>query len=142
MAYAMQESNPAVSVLKMEHIVFDEISFLRMGFQQENNELEMSFSVTVSEGESKKYRVTLQATATKQNEFVAKVKVSGFVSVDEASPYGETLLKKNAVAILMPYVRSELTLITAQPETDPVVLPAFNINGLVDNMKKNQDETD
>ncbi len=36
-------------------------------------------------------------------------------------------------AILMPYLRSELTLLTAQPDTDSVVLPPFNINKMFKN---------
>ena len=43
------------------------------------------------------------------------------------------LINKNAVAILMPYLRSELTLLTAQPDTDSVVLPPFNINKMFEN---------
>ena len=44
----------------------------------------------------------------------------------------ENLIKKNTVAILMPYLRSELTLLTAQPETDSVVLPPFNVTKMID----------
>lgn len=35
-------------------------------------------------------------------------------------------------AILMPYLRSEVSLLTAQPETDCVVLPVFNINKMLE----------
>ena len=38
----------------------------------------------------------------------------------------------DAVAILMPYLRSELTLLTAQPEMESVVLPPFNINKMLE----------
>jgi hypothetical protein len=31
----------------------------------------------------------------------------------------------------MPYMRSQVSLLTAQPEMDCVVLPAFNINSIV-----------
>lgn len=41
-------------------------------------------------------------------------------------------MSKNAVAILMPYLRSELTLLTAQPDTESVVLPPFNINKMME----------
>ena len=44
----------------------------------------------------------------------------------------QDLINKNAVAILMPYLRSELTLLTAQPDTDSVVLPPFNINKMLE----------
>ena len=42
------------------------------------------------------------------------------------------LISKNSVAILMPYLRSEISLLTAQPETETVVLPVFNINRMMD----------
>lgn len=40
---------------------------------------------------------------------------------------------KNSVSILMLYLRSEVSLITAQPETECVVLPPFNINEMLKN---------
>ena len=32
---------------------------------------------------------------------------------------------------MMPYVRSEISLITAQPGVETVVLPPFNINNMI-----------
>ncbi len=43
-----------------------------------------------------------------------------------------TLVTKNAIAILMPYLRSEVSLLTAQPGIECVVLPAFNINKILE----------
>lgn len=42
-----------------------------------------------------------------------------------------TLINENAVAIIMPYIRSQVSLITVQPEVDCVVLPPFNIVGMM-----------
>lgn len=42
------------------------------------------------------------------------------------------MITKNTVAILMPYLRSELTLLTAQPEMESVVFPPFNINKMLE----------
>lgn len=39
----------------------------------------------------------------------------------------------DTVAILMPYVRSQVSLITAQPEVECVVLPPFNIVEMLKN---------
>lgn len=33
---------------------------------------------------------------------------------------------------MMPYLRNQLSILTAQPETDAVVLPIFNINNMLD----------
>ena len=39
----------------------------------------------------------------------------------------DAIIQQNAVAIVMPYIRSEISLLTAQPGVDSVVLPSFNI---------------
>ena len=44
----------------------------------------------------------------------------------------KSLIQKNAVAIMMPYVRSQLTLLTSQPGVDPIVMPPLNINAMLD----------
>ena len=43
------------------------------------------------------------------------------------------LFKENGVAILFPYLRSELTLLTTQPGFQPIVLPAVNIAKMFQN---------
>ena len=62
--------------------------------------------------------------------------MSGFFRIDSQEEIDEkifqNLMSKNAVAILMPYLRSELTLLTAQPDTESVVLPPFNINKMME----------
>lgn len=45
----------------------------------------------------------------------------------------EDVIQKNTVAILFPYLRSEVTLITAQPDFIPIVIPPININALLEN---------
>ena len=46
----------------------------------------------------------------------------------------EILVAKNTLAILFPYLRSQVTLLTAQPDVETVVLPPININALIQNM--------
>lgn len=141
MPYSTPPNDPASSLLKMERIVFDNISFIRSGFksEQSNEELSLKINVSVSNGpESESVsRVRLRVSATKKHEYEASVSISGFCTVEGTHELTDNLLKKNAIAILFPYVRAELTLLTAQPETDPIVLPAININGLIDNMAQN-----
>lgn len=42
------------------------------------------------------------------------------------------LLERNTTAILFPYLRSQVSLVTAQPDLTPIVLPAMNINAFFD----------
>lgn len=39
----------------------------------------------------------------------------------------DSIIQQNAVAIVMPYFRSEVSILTAQPGVESVVLPPFNI---------------
>ena len=119
-------------MLQIPHVVFDEISFKRLGFKK--NELEtapdakLGFQSSVNKIDDGKYAVSLKVQVIKPDEYKVRVQITGFCEVNETNPHKEILLKENAVAILFPYIRAELTLITAQPETDTLVLPAININ--------------
>lgn len=46
------------------------------------------------------------------------------------------LMKKNAVAIMLPFIRSQVALISAQPGLAPIMMPLINVNNLVDNNKE------
>lgn len=129
----MQDGASVLSDLKISPILFDEVSFKRIGFKQEGNDnLKLNVGVSVHKEGEGQYRVSLTLEAEKEEEFIAKVSVTGFCEIDEDYSRKDDVLRKNAVAILFPYARTELTLITAQPETEPIVLPAFNINALAE----------
>jgi len=119
----------------MEHIVFDELSFKRLGFQQDNQELENEISVSVSRTESDSvYGVTLRYTGHKADEYDVGVQLTGYFEFDGEceEKLRNELLQKNAAAILFPYLRAQLTLLTTQPETEPIIMPVFNINAMLE----------
>ena len=122
------------SVLKLKAIVFDKIEFQRKGFKNNNNP---SFTINVQIGRNREddYKVTLTINADKEDEYFLSISLSGFFNIEDDknidSSLKRDLINKNAVAILMPYLRSEVTLLTSQPEMDSIVLPPFNINKLM-----------
>lgn len=124
------------SVLTLQKMVFDRIVFDRKGFKN-TNELKFELQVQIGLDENDTYKVTLVLNATKQDEYDIVISLSGFFQVEGQEKLDDkmvqNLINKNAVAILMPYLRSELTLLTAQPDTDNVVLPPFNINKMFGN---------
>lgn len=124
------------SVLKMERIVFDRIEFNRIGFKNDN-EIELQFTLGVSNGKDINiYKVSLGAKGNKREEYMLEVSITGFFTFQEANDLDDqrkkNLLSRNAVAILMPYLRSQITLLTAQPEVDTVILPVFNVNNMLE----------
>lgn len=130
------------SSLTLQKMVFDKIEFVRKGFKN-TEELKFELQVQIGLGEKDRYKVTLVLNGEKQDEYNIIISLSGFFKVEEQQGELENkkvqdLINKNAVAILMPYLRSELTLLTAQPDTDSVILPPFNINKM---LEKKQEQT-
>ena len=119
------------SVLSLDKLVFDKIEFKRTGMKNEN-EMEIELQVIINRKQDEEvYKVTLDFTGNKEKEYSIEIVLSGYFSFDENERVDEDLKKnlinQNAVAIIMPYLRSQVSLITAQPEGECVVLPPFNI---------------
>lgn len=122
------------SILNLQRLVFERIEFDRKGFKN-TQELKFELQVQIGLNEDDLYKVTLVLNGTKQDEYNVVISISGFFRVEGQveDKIVRELINKNAVAILMPYLRSEITLLTAQPDTDSVVLPPFNINKMFGN---------
>jgi len=120
--------------LKLVRMIFDKISFMRRGFKNDKK-IDLNMNVKIAENDEQKdlFKVTLIVEAIKENEYDIEIQITGFFSVSNSEPdIKNSLLNQNAVAILLPYVRSEISLLTAQPETECVVIPPFNIKKLME----------
>ena len=128
------------SVLKLVHLVFDEISFKRLGFQQEAKELQNEISFSVNAGSPDNfYCATLGYHGHKDDEYDVVVRLTGYFEIvgEVDADIRQSLLETNTASILFPYLRSELTLITSQPETVPIIMQTMNINALLEQAEKN-----
>lgn len=97
------------------------------------NNLEVSFSVRigVNQADPDNKKVTVTILGDKKEEYSFEIQASGFFAYEGDAD--DAIIQQNAVAIVMPYIRSEVSILTAQPGVEPVVLPPFNI---VEMMKK------
>lgn len=123
------------SVLKLQSMVFDEISFTRSGFQNDKR-LELEFGFSFSETEDEDFIARIEVTGKKEEEYTLHVRLSGYFSLPKDADRRDTLMRKNTLAILFPYLRSEVTLLTAQPNVEPVVLPPMNVGNMLDDAMK------
>lgn len=127
--------NNYASALVLQKLVFDEIKFERKGLESKE-ELKFGLQVQIGKSEEQIYKVSLTLSGVKENEYDLKIGISGFFKIENTDDISnetkQELIRKNTVAILMPYLRSELSLLTAQPGMECVVLPAFNINKMLD----------
>ncbi len=123
------------SMLNLNKLVFDFIEFHRKGYKN-TNDLKYKFEVTTGKSDDF-YKVTLVLTGSKEEEYDFKISLTGIFKFDADKELDEeikqTIISKNTVAILMPYMRSQVSLLTAQPEVDCVILQPFNINKIFDN---------
>lgn len=136
----MDTNNNIKSALNLEKMVFEKIEFLRLGFMS-NEELKLKFQTNISnESTDNIFKVTLTVKGNKAKEYLFEVSLSGYFSfsAEEILPKStiNDIVSKNTVAILMPFIRSEISLLTAQPETECVVLPPFNINKMFEQEKQ------
>lgn len=120
------------SVLHLDKIVFDTIEFKRVGFSSDK-ELELEIQSNIAQRQDTEvYKITLTLKGNKPEDYFFEISLSGFFTIETddtvTNEMKGALISKNAVAILMPYLRSEVSLLTAQPGMECVVLPAFNIN--------------
>lgn len=123
-------------VLTLEDLVFDKVSFARKNFKSEK-EPEFSFEISVGKKNNEEiYKVTIIMFVKKEKEYEIEISLSGFFSIntnalDDNADIPE-LISKNTVAILMPYMRSELSLLTAQPGMECIVMPPINVNAMME----------
>ncbi len=128
-------------ILKLYKLFFSNIEFRRYGAKNQD-ELKLSLECMVMQHSTQDlYKVDLICKGEKESEYSFSITISGLFNVSDDDDIDEDLKKEllttNSVAILMPYLRSEITLLTSQPEVDSVVLPPLNIKALFENAEKN-----
>lgn len=122
-------------VLKLNHLLFDEITFQRENFKSQS-ELKIEFGFNFELREEGDFVARIRVIGTKENEYKFVVRASGYFNVGEDIENRSAIIQQNAVAIIFPYIRSQISLLTAQPEVDPIVLQPFNIAQMVEDAMK------
>ncbi|OUN07539.1 hypothetical protein B5G43_04175 [Flavonifractor sp. An92] len=124
------------SVVELKHLYIGHISFSRTSDKIDDNKLTISFKKSYDFNEEHNAcKVTLGCSIKNQDSECINLQVDiigHFTCNDESLERREQLLTKNTLAILFPYLRSQISLITAQPELTPIVLPPMNIEAVFD----------
>ena len=133
----MENQSKIISPLQLQKMVFEKIEFNRIGYKNENPpKFNIESNFMQSTNDSNLFKVELLMKCLKEEEYDFEIKLVGFFSFSSYDEIDESdrdvLISRNSVAILMPYMRSQISLLTAQPETDCIVLPPLNINELID----------
>ena len=133
----MKMINEVKSILTMERVTVDKLSFERFDDKVKNIDEngQITFDRSINKVEESTFRVHLGVLIAAEKKYEIIVQISGLFRINNDSALGKKILENNTVAILFPYLRSQLTLLTSQPDFEPIVLPVMNINALFKNSK-------
>lgn len=128
------------SVLNLQRLYFEKINFERKETASSNPKWKMSFNREVSQdaSNSNHYKVALSTNMVgNEDEIKIEIRLIGEFILNNVNNLvdQEDLVRENGVAILFPYLRSEITLLTSQPELSPIVIPTVNI---IEMFRKNE----
>lgn len=130
------------SVLKFEKYIINEVNFKgNKDFKQTEERTPVDLKIkrnTQIDDKDKKMEINLKVDIfdnAKENNYPFEIKVdlTGYFYIEEGEPKS---LEKNAIAILYPYIRSLISTYTVNSSDFPLMLPAINVNKLIEDQKE------
>lgn len=133
----MEIKNNTHSILKLKSIIVKDFSFDRQLIFDSNVLPKITLTKKIETNDDIDSYVTLTIKLIADAAYSLSLSIVGIFSVSDEDAKKiniskEVLLEKNAISILFPYLRSQITLLTSQPSFQPIVLPPININALFD----------
>lgn len=127
----MKLKESTTSILKLNGIHFNELSFKRRDSTNSViDDCELTRKIVDIDVDNFTVELNFKLSTSI---FEMSISLEGkFNIVCEDALMKERLKKNNTISILFPYIRSEVTLLTSQPEMTPVIIPPININKLID----------
>ena len=138
----MSENN-SMSILRLERLAFERIDYSRdILTDKKPSDYEMNFNREISTRDDKQhFKVSLTANLWDKDSrsINLTVKLSGFFFCDcEDEELKKELVQYNTLAIMFPYIRSQVSLISTQPDMPPIIIPAVNIVGMFKEVDRNE----
>ena len=118
--------------LKLEKMFFPKIEYFREeNFQKTDYTIQFNREIKKTEENPQKYRVVLEADIKDKNgRMELSIEIVGIFTSDyneQDADLVKSIIQDNTTAILFPYLRSQISLVTTQPEFSPIILPPMNI---------------
>lgn len=118
------------SVLKLVKIEITDSIFRKKDVSLDDLELGIQLEHNINKLDDVTYEILLFTTITDDDEkLYVHVKSRAIFEVEQAD---KDVIEKNTLAIMFPYVRSYISIITTQPGIVPIVLPAMNIAAMLE----------
>ena len=120
------------SMMQLIRLYFNEFSFENSGLQNEQEDPKMTVSMSVSPIDDTKFTVILIFKVDAGKSYRLSCSLTGIFEVAGGLTDENAFLQKNAIAVMFPYLRSQITLLTSQPGMTPLIIPILNINTLLE----------
>ena len=120
-------------------LILDKVEIIESSFRKKDGSLDdLELGVQVDHSLNKigddKFELILTTKVADQDEKVC-VWVKGR-AIFNTQQENMSILERNAIAILFPYIRSYISTITTQPGMAPILLPAMNIVAMLNDQKE------
>lgn len=121
----MMEISKMRSNLKMSNLYFSKCSVER-SFELKNGTYKADLQKNIEKTDDHEFDVELKLSIEKDDLSLLVVANAHFLYEDDDYSREESIIKTNTVAIMFPFIRSQVTLLTTQPEMVPIILPPIN----------------
>lgn len=122
------------STLILEKIEITESTFRKKDEPLDGVELGVQIERSLKKIADETFEVMLDTTVSdKDKKLFVNVKCRAIFSTQYENM---DMLEKNTIAIMFPYIRSYISIVTTQPGMSPIVLPAMNIVAMVNDSKR------
>lgn len=114
-----------LSPLILKEIIISEGTFKRSEEDIQDIELKVMVNHDIEQTCENEYKITLGLTVSDTNEQLSVFVKS--IGIFETEQENRTLIERNTIAIMFPYLRSYVSTLTTQPGMAPIVLPPMNV---------------
>lgn len=118
------------SPLVLKTIMITEGNFKRTEESLENVELRVDVAHNVERLQNQEYKIMLELSVADPEERLS-VLVKG-MAIFQTEQEDQYMIERNTIAIMFPYFRSYVSMLTTQPGMTPIVLPAMNVMAMLD----------
>lgn len=134
-----KQINENLSSLRMIDFYFSKIDFEQKKENMGSIKFDVKFDINqleIGEAKDRKKIEIITTLSEPMDRIRIVVNAVGIFEVQDSNdelPYErkEALLNKNSVAIMLPFIRSEIAIISAQPGLTSILLPVVDVNKLI-----------
>lgn len=125
--------------LQLIDLYFSKFDFVQ---ERENNSenteytTSLNINYSINQNDNSRIKIVIDTNIkTKEENICVNLQTVGIFDIDKSDmelEMYEQIIKGNTVAIMFPYIRSQISLITTQPGIAPIMIPPININALIE----------